>query len=63
MTTHPNAQQEFLQELDNFIKNHKYYQSLQGETHHQPQNDTQAWTISDPDGDYEEIRIQAKLIS
>lgn len=54
------TQEQFLKELNQFITQHPYYIANEGTfTEHLPQNpDAASYNISDPDGDYEEIKIR-----
>lgn len=58
----PVTQQKFLNELQSFIVNHTYFQNQMGILVNMEQEDNIKISISDLDGDYEQLDITINLI-
>lgn len=57
------TQQQFLKDLQSFIKEHPHYKDNEGTHKVSLYNGTDKFSISDPDGNYEAIEIKINLIS
>ena len=57
------TQQEFLTDLQEFITQHPHYIQNDGIRAENKYQNKETITISDPDGDYEQITITISLIS
>lgn len=56
-------QEKFLNNLKQFIEGSTYYLNNEGTLASLPNTDTETYTISDPDGEYEEIKVRIILKS
>lgn len=56
-------QEQFMEDLAQFISNHEYYKSNEGSEIHTPSEDKVDYEISDPDGHFERLIIRLIGIS